>query len=157
MTNSSTSSTDRCGCQLHRESDRCLGHQQARQLTWTLTGRSTPLCFLIRARDSKFTPNFDTVLQSEGIESPEPLCAHRKRTRSPNALSARSARECLDWLLILNRRHLERVLRVFVHRYNGHRPHRSLNLTPPDPVQAILRSVSSPRPITSNVESASAD
>jgi len=38
-----------------------------------------------------------------------------------------------DWLLILNRRHLERVLRVFVDHYNSHRPHRSLNLTPPDP------------------------
>jgi putative transposase len=25
--------------------------------------------------------------------------------------------ECLDWLLILNRRHLERVLRVYVDHY----------------------------------------
>jgi hypothetical protein len=41
--------------------------------------------------------------------------------------------ECLDWLLIVNRRHLERVLRVFVARYNSHRPHRALNLAPPDP------------------------
>jgi putative transposase len=39
-------------------------------------------------------------------------------------------RECLDWLLVLNRRHLEHVLRVFVDHYNAHRPHRSLNLTP---------------------------
>jgi hypothetical protein len=30
------------------------------------------------------------------------------------------------------RRHLERVLRVFVHHYNGHRPHCSLDLTPPN-------------------------
>jgi putative transposase len=40
-------------------------------------------------------------------------------------------RECLDWLLILNRRHLDHVLRVFVDHYNAHRPHRSLALTPP--------------------------
>jgi hypothetical protein len=40
-------------------------------------------------------------------------------------------RECLDWLLILNRRHLDRVARVFVDHYNAHRPHRSLELTPP--------------------------
>ena len=40
-------------------------------------------------------------------------------------------RECLDWLLIVNRRHLEHVLRVFVDHYNLHRPHRSLRLTPP--------------------------
>ena len=31
----------------------------------------------------------------------------------------------------MNRRHLERVLRVFVDHYNVHRPHRSLDLTPP--------------------------
>lgn len=47
-------------------------------------------------------------------------------------------RECLDWLLIVNHRHLERVLRVFVDDYNVHRPHRNvhrphrwLDLTPP--------------------------
>ena len=39
--------------------------------------------------------------------------------------------ECLDWLLILNDQHLERVLDVFVEHYNGHRPHRALALTPP--------------------------
>ena len=42
-------------------------------------------------------------------------------------------RECLDWLLILNRRHLERVLRVFVDHYNAQRPHRALKLQPPEP------------------------
>lgn len=35
------------------------------------------------------------------------------------------------WPLILNRRHLEHVLRVYVDHYNAHRPHRSLDLTPP--------------------------
>jgi transposase InsO family protein len=41
-------------------------------------------------------------------------------------------RECLDRLLILNRRHLERVLPASIHHYNAHRPHRSLNQRPPD-------------------------
>ncbi len=39
--------------------------------------------------------------------------------------------EYLDWLLILNQQHLERVLAVFVDHYNVHRPHRALGLTPP--------------------------
>jgi transposase InsO family protein len=43
--------------------------------------------------------------------------------------------ECLDWLLILNQQHLERVLTVFVDHYNGHRPHRALALTPPHPTR----------------------
>jgi len=40
--------------------------------------------------------------------------------------------DCLDWLLILNARHLEHALAVFIDHYNRHRPHRSLNLAPPD-------------------------
>jgi len=39
--------------------------------------------------------------------------------------------ECLDWLLILNRGHLERVLRVYVDHYNAQRPHRALGLRTP--------------------------
>jgi transposase InsO family protein len=34
-------------------------------------------------------------------------------------------RGCLDRLLIVDRRHLERVLQVYVEHYNTHRPHRS--------------------------------
>jgi putative transposase len=65
------------------------------------------------------------------------------RAPKANAVAERFVRtvraECLDWLLILNRRHLERVLRVFVEHYNGHRPHRALNLMPPDPQRPLLR------------------
>jgi len=43
-----------------------------------------------------------------------------------NAVAERYVRtaraECLDWLPIVNCRHLERVLRVFVDHYNTHRP-----------------------------------
>jgi putative transposase len=42
-------------------------------------------------------------------------------------------RECLDRLLIFNRRQLERVLRVYVRHYNERRPHRALDLEAPEP------------------------
>ena len=45
--------------------------------------------------------------------------------------------ECLDWLLVLNDQHLDRVLDVFVAHYNGHRPHRALALTPPRPIRPL--------------------
>jgi len=120
--------------------------QQARQLTWTLAEQATPLRFLIRDRDSKFTRDFDTVFRSEGVE------IIRTPIRSPkaNAIAERFVRtvraECLDWLLILNCRHLERVLRVYVDHYNRQRPHRALNLRPPDPEHPTLRLASSARP-----------
>jgi hypothetical protein len=40
--------------------------------------------------------------------------------------------ECLDRILIVGRRHLEHVLRIYRHHYNQHRPHRALKLLPPD-------------------------
>ena len=42
-------------------------------------------------------------------------------------------RECLDWLLIRNDRHLERVLEEFVAHYNSARPHRGIDLEVPVP------------------------
>jgi hypothetical protein len=65
------------------------------------------------------------------------------RAPKANAIAERFVRtvraECLDCSFILSRRHLERVLGVFVDHYNGHRPHRSLNLVPPDPDKPTLR------------------
>ncbi len=75
------------------------------------------------------------------------------RAPKANAIAERFVRtaraECLDWPLIVNPRHLERVLRVFVDHYNSHRPHRSLNLAPPDPPARRLPVV---RPPTAGVE-----
>jgi putative transposase len=57
------------------------------------------------------------------------------RTPKANAIAERFVRtvraECLDWLLILNRRHLEHVLRVYADHYNRQRPHRGLDLRVP--------------------------
>jgi hypothetical protein len=107
--------------------------QQARQFAWTLQERPSPFRFLIRDRDSKFTRVFDAVFASEGIE----IIRTPLRAPKANAVAERFVRtvraECLDWLLIVDKRHLERVLRVFVDHYNSHRPHRSLDLASPDP------------------------
>jgi hypothetical protein len=39
--------------------------------------------------------------------------------------------ECLDWVLIWNRRHLERVLTDYIRHYNTARPHRGIDLDVP--------------------------
>jgi putative transposase len=59
-----------------------------------------------------------------------PVWAPRARAHAERwVLSLR--RECLDWLLILGRRHLEAAVRVYAQHYNGHRPHRALAQQPP--------------------------
>jgi putative transposase len=82
--------------------------QQARNLSFSgLLGR---VRFLIHDRDSKFAAAFDEVFRSEGIK------VIHTPTRAPqaNAYAERFVRtvraECLDWLLIIGRRHLESVL-----------------------------------------------
>ena len=124
------------GCSSHPNSQWVT--QQARQLTWTWPERPEPVRFLIRDRDQKFTAAFDEVFRSDGIE------VLRTPFRAPqaNGVAERFVRtvrsECLDWLLVLDRHHLERVLRVFVDHYNGHRPHRSLRLTSPQPTRSAM-------------------
>jgi putative transposase len=39
--------------------------------------------------------------------------------------------ECLDWMLIWNRHHLDKVLADYVRHYNTARPHRGVGLTAP--------------------------
>jgi hypothetical protein len=41
--------------------------------------------------------------------------------------------ECLDWMLVLGRRHLLWILRAYVRHYNQQRPHRGLALAVPEP------------------------
>jgi putative transposase len=117
----------------------CTGHpaaewvtQQARQLSWTFADRPAPIRFLIRDHDRKFTSRFDSVFESQGtrivrtpIQAPEANGIAERFVRTARA-------ECLDWLLILNARHLERALTVFIDHYNTKRPHRSLDLVPPN-------------------------
>jgi putative transposase len=115
--------------------------QQARQFTWILPERRSSFRFLIRDRDSKYGHAFDAVFLSEGIK----IIKTPVQAPKANAIAERFVRtarsECLDWLLIMNRRHLERVLHVFGDHYTTHRPHRSLNLMPPEPSKRRLDAV----------------
>jgi putative transposase len=105
--------------------------QQARNLGLDFAARDVR--FLIRDRDSKYSRSFDEVFRSEGIRTVKTPV----RAPKANAIAERFVRtvrsECLDWLLILNRCHLERALRIYVDHYNTQRPHRALELCPPEP------------------------
>jgi putative transposase len=109
--------------------------QQARNLLMELDG-GHQVRFLVHDRDTKFATAFDAVFASEGVR------IIRTPVRAPNANAhverwvGTVRRECLDRLLIVGRRQLEHVLRVYVRHYNHRRPHRALDLQPPDPTAA---------------------
>jgi putative transposase len=93
--------------------------QQARDLG--LVPADDGVRFLIRDRDGKYSGQLDEVFRSGGIR----IIKTPVRAPQANAIAERFARtvrtECLDWLLILNRRHLERALGIFVEHYNAQR------------------------------------
>jgi len=106
--------------------------QQARHVAWTLAERADPVRFLIRDHDRKFTRRFDLVFEAQGTH----IIRTPIQVPEANGIAERFVRtvrsECLDWLLILNARHLRRTLTVFIDHYNRFRPHRSLGLKPPN-------------------------
>lgn len=91
--------------------------QQARNLFIVREDDSFSPRFLIHDRDSKFTGPFDEVCASEGIQIiGAPYRAPRANAFAERwVLTVRS--ECLDWILIRSRGHLERVLRDYVDHY----------------------------------------
>jgi transposase InsO family protein len=108
--------------------------QQARNMAWPLQDGTAPVRVLIHDRDGKYPPGFDAVFRSEGLE------VARTAPRCPRANGVaerwiRSARqECLDQLIIVNERHVWRVLRDYVAFYNERRPHQGLGQRCPVPL-----------------------
>jgi putative transposase len=105
--------------------------QQARQMTWELQDRELPIRYLIRDHDTKFTDAFDTVFEAEGVE----IVDIPYQAPNANAFAERWVRsvreECLDKVIILNERHLRRVLHEYVEYYNTRRPHQGLEQDSP--------------------------
>jgi putative transposase len=109
--------------------------QQARNLVWELSDREITPRFLIRDNDAKFSRAFDEVFRAEGIEVIRTPVEAPKANANRRALRRHRTQECLDWILVADRRHLGRFLRTFADHYNGHRPHRALGLVAPNQAQ----------------------
>ena len=118
----------------HRQPERPVGHPAGPQPA-AGAGRTGPTGSVHAARSGrKFCRSFDDVFSSEGgkvlvtpVQAPKANAYAERWVRTVRA-------ECLDWLLVVGRSHLEQVLRVYVQHYNRHRPHRALMLCSPDPL-----------------------
>jgi putative transposase len=108
--------------------------QQARNLLSDLGDAADRFRFLVRDRDTKFTGAYDAVFTAADVE----IVKTPPRSPRANAYAERWVRtvrtECLDWVLVWNARHLDRVLTEYVAHYNIARPHRGLGLDVPIPI-----------------------
>jgi putative transposase len=105
--------------------------QQARNILTTLNEEGKRPQILIRDRDVKLTSAFDALMRSQGIRVIRtPVAAPKAKAHAERWVGS-VRRECLDRILIVSQRHLERVLREYVTHHNTHRPHRALQQQPP--------------------------
>lgn len=117
--------------------DRDWVTQQARNLVWELDGSGK--CVLIHDHNAKYVGSADLVVEAAGIRVIKtPIAAPKANAHKERQIgSGRS--ECFDWMLILGRRHLDRVMQEWIAHYNEARPHRGLGLRTPiarsDPVE----------------------
>jgi putative transposase len=105
--------------------------QAARNFLMHLGHCTASIKFLIRDRAGQFTGSFDAVFQAEGIR----ILASPPQAPRANAICERIIgtlrRELFDRLLIVNERHLRRVLTEYLQHYNIARPHRALGQLAP--------------------------
>jgi putative transposase len=96
---------------------------------------------IIRDRDSKFTAQFCSILETDGIQfRPIP-------PRSPNlnpfaeAWIGRTRAECLNWFIVFGEAHLRHILGCWLTHYHSQRPHQGMGNVP------ILTDTPAPKPV----------
>ena len=116
------------------------GHVNNGHCRVVLTGE-TAHRFLIHDRDAIFAPSVDGAIEAMGLR----VLKTPVRTPQANAFCERvigtMRRECLDWFIPLNDRHLRWILRAWVTHYNRGRPHASLGPRIPDRSPAAIRPI----------------
>jgi transposase InsO family protein len=94
-----------------------------------------PYRFVVHDRDSIFASRLDQELNGLGVRALKTPV----RTPQANAFCERLVgtirRECFDFLIPINERHVRIIIREFVKHYNRGRPHSSLGPGIPEPAK----------------------
>jgi len=91
--------------------------------------------FLIHDRDAIFSSYLDAGLRGFGVRVLKTPVRSPKANAFCERLIGTIRRECLDYLIPLNERHLRGIVREFSVHYNRGRPHSSLGPGIPEPHQ----------------------
>lgn len=113
------------------------------QLREAFPGDGTEPKYLIHDRDRIFGPTFDDRVRGLGIDPVRTSIKSPWQNCFVERVNGTLRRECLSHLIILNEKHLRRVLREFIAYYNEGRGHQSLRQSPiprdtlPKPAQRV--------------------
>ncbi len=104
----------------------------AQQLVEAFPFDSAP-CYLLRDRDAIYGEKVRQRIKSLGIE--EVVTAPRSPWQNPfvERIIGSIRRDCLDHIIVLNERHLRRILFEYFNYYHTCRTHLSLNKDSPEP------------------------
>jgi transposase len=105
--------------------------QAARNLLMDFGERLADTKFLLRDRDSRFTASFDAVFSAIGIRSLKSPPAAPRANAICERMIGTLRRELLDRMLVVNERHLTRILTIYLRHFNTARPHRTLEQLAP--------------------------
>jgi putative transposase len=101
--------------------------QQARNFCMHLAERGEEASYLIHDRDTKFTGQFDALIESAGTTVKEPTA----KSPNMNAFAERWAQtvqvECLDHFVVLGEDHLRYIVGEYVAYFNTERPHQAMD------------------------------
>jgi transposase InsO family protein len=92
--------------------------------------------FVIHDHDSIYSADLDSSLKALGLT----VLKTPYRAPQANAVCERmigsARRECLDFIIPLDEKHVRRILKAWISHYNGGRPHSSLGTGIPQPMSA---------------------
>jgi transposase InsO family protein len=107
----------------------CVWQQLLNATPWGRTPR-----YLIRDRDAVYGRDFGPKAAALGIRTVLTPVRAPKANAVAERLVGTLRRECLDHVIVVNERHLRAILSDFVRYYNADRPHQTLGLDTPLPL-----------------------
>jgi transposase InsO family protein len=96
-----------------------------------------PYRWLIHDRSGIFAAELDWALETMGIRALKTPVGAPKANAYCERLIGSLRRECLDWFIPLNERHVRRFTKEWMIHYNRGRPHLSLGPGIPDPPEGL--------------------
>jgi putative transposase len=112
--------------------------QQARNVAMHFAEQAEKPTLLLRDNDTKYTREFDAILESEGVEVKKVTPASPNLNAYAERFVQSAKQECLDHFVVFGEDHLRYIVTEYVRHHNEERPHQARNNEPLGGLPAAL-------------------